>query len=172
VELVPALAATIPFVSGGSIHARPRARAHGRLSHPAVAASSMPGLALALAAAIPSGSGGLVHARLPLALAAAIPSRSRLPSPPAAASGRRSHEWDDMNEGSQWEFHLISNVLETTLTRCCPHEMFPFSLLHYTCKSSISTDVAPYLMCIKPHKTCIETGLSYSLFLSYIILFE
>ena len=40
-----------------------------------------------------------------------------------------------------------------------PHETFPFSLLLDTCKSSISADVAPYLMCMKPHKICIETCL-------------
>lgn len=38
------------------------------------------------------------------------------------------------------------------------HEIFFFSLLD-TCKRSAFTDVAPYLICMKPHEICIETGL-------------
>jgi hypothetical protein len=104
----------IPSGSCSVVHARPRAHARGR--HPLRQRRPRP------RPASPRARG--CH---PLVLTAAIPSCSRLPSPPTAASGRRSHEWDETNEGSQWEFHPVCNVLETVSAHSL---LSPSSMIH------------------------------------------
>jgi hypothetical protein len=79
---------------------------------------------------------------------------SRTAIPPASGGLVRAG-WKEVahgikrTKGFHCGFHPISNVWKPTLNRFVPHEMFFFSLLLDTCKSSISADVVLYLMYMK-----------------------
>jgi hypothetical protein len=52
------------------------------------------------------------------------------------------------------------------------YETFSFSLLLDTCKNSIFAYVALYVMCMKPHKIYIETGLNVDYLARMIYIHE